>query len=153
MPDRPNRTTGDIENTHEILEVGEQGLEQVDRAMWKWLEESMNVHCSTNKGWKKVTTKWVAGERAYAAKVSKEFRDSFGALILPIITLSRESVKKDPAFKGTAQAHVPETNDYKGGSLTISRRVNQKKTASFQGADATRKHGQPNFRTRMFVQQ
>lgn len=148
MPDKTNRTTGDVEHTREIIEVGDEGLEQVDRAMWKWITEKMNVHCTTNKGWKQVTTKWVAGERAYASKVNKEFRDSGGALILPIITLQRDSVKKDPAFKGVAQAHVPETKDYKGGSLTISRRINQKKTAAFQAADSMRKRGQPNFRTR-----
>jgi hypothetical protein len=148
MPDRPKRTTGDIDHTHEPLEVGEYGLEEVDRAMWEWVEKTMNVHCTTNKGWKKVTTKWVAGERAYASKNSKEFRDSAGALILPIITLSRDSVKKDPAFKGSAQAHVPPTGDYKGGSLTISRRVNQVKTAGFQRQDSLKKYNQPNFRTR-----
>ena len=148
MPNNPKRTTGEDKNVHEVMEISNSGLENVDRAMWRWLEEEMNLHCTTNKGWKKVTTKWVAGERAYAAKNKKEFRDSAGALVLPVITLQRDSVKKDPAFKGTAQAHIPGVGDYKGGSLQISRRINQKKTADFARADSTRKHGQPNFRTR-----
>jgi len=143
-----NRTDGKIEDTHEIVEKNETGLENVDRAMWQWLDKKMNIHCTTNKGWKKVTTKWVAGERVYASKINKEFRDSAGALILPIITLSRDSVKKDPAFKGVAQANVPEHPDHKGGAITISRRVNQKKTAAFQEADSVRRNNQPNFRTR-----
>ena len=148
MANKSNRTDGDIEHTHEILELGERGLEEVDRAMWKWLTEKMNIHCTTNKGWKQVTTKWVAGERAFASKANKEFRDSGGALILPIITLQRDTVRKDPAFKGSAQAHIPPQGDHKGGSLTISRRVNQKKTATFNESRSMRKHNQPNFRTR-----
>ena len=148
MPNKTTRTTGDIEHTHEVVEIGDKGLEHVDRAMWKWLTETMNIHCSTNKGWKPVTTKWVAGERSYASKINKDFRDSGGALILPIITLQRDSVRKDPAFKGTAQAHVPDHPDYKGGALTISRRVNQQKSAVFQKADSMKRNNQPNFRTR-----
>ena len=88
-----NRTDGSIENTREILENGDWGLEEVDRAVWEWLDKKMNIHCTTNKGWKKVTTKWVAGERSYVSKNNKDLRDNSGALILPIITVHRASVK------------------------------------------------------------
>ena len=119
--------------------------------MHGWLDKKMNIHCQTNKGWKKVEVKWVAGERAHTSKVKKEMRDSSGTLILPIITLQRTGMKKDPAFKGTAWAHIPAVQDEAGGSLSIARRINQKKSSNFSSADIrqrTKNDNSPNFRTR-----
>jgi len=148
MPNKPKRTTGEDPNTKEFVEHRQVGIEQADRAIHKWLDEKMNVHCNTNKGWKKVRVKWVAGERSHVSKAVKEMRDSSGALILPIITLQRNGIKKDPAMKGTAWAHIPEVLDEQGGSLQISRRINQKKTSEFTNSTIKRRHKQPNFRTR-----
>lgn len=144
----PNKTTGEDPNTKEYIETHQATIEDADRAIHGWLDNEMNIHCTTNKGWNKVKVKWVAGERSYVSKNLKEARDSSGALILPIITLQRKAIKKDPAFKGTAWAHIPETLDHKGGSLQISRRINQKKSSEFSSADVRRRHKQPNFRTR-----
>ena len=148
MSDKPKRTTGEDENVTDVVEHSQRSLEDVDRALYQWLDREMNLHCNTNKGWKKVVVKWVAGERAHVSKVKKEMRDSSGALILPIITLQRTGLKKDPAQKGSAWAHIPEVRDAMGNSMAISRKINQKKTRDFQAADSRKKHGQPNFRTR-----
>jgi hypothetical protein len=151
MLNKPKRTTGEDGNVKEIIEHKDISIEDVDRAMHGWLDKKMNLHCQTNKGWKKVEVKWVAGERAYASKIKKEMRDPSGALILPIITLQRTGMKKDPAMKGTAWAHIPAVQDAAGGSLTIAKRINQKKSSAFSSADARRRaknDNSPNFRTR-----
>ena len=132
-------------------------IETVDRAMLNWLDESMNVSCATGEGWEKVPVKWVAGERSHQVKNVKALRDSTGMLILPIITLERTSMAKDPAFKGTAWGNTYETNDYRGGAIQIAKRINQTKTADFANSYNARKsgpvrrsagHGQINFRTK-----
>jgi hypothetical protein len=57
---------------------------------------------------------------------------------LPLISINRESIAKDPGFKGSFQAHLFENNDYKGGSITRVRRIKQEKTRNFANADFAR---------------
>lgn len=131
-------------------------IETIDRAFYKWIDEELNIFSTTNKGWKKVPVIWVSAERAFQIKSDKDLRDSNGVLKLPLMTLERTSMLKDPASKGVAWAHLPPRNDAKGGAITIARTINQEKTANFLNADAARKsgrigrptvgHGQQNFR-------
>jgi len=136
------------DNIKETIEVAPSTIEDMDFAAHNWLNENLNIHTRTNKGWRKVPVVWVAGERVFQAKRDSRLRDSGGALILPIITVERESVAKDPARKGTAWAAVPNANDEKGGSIIIARRIKQDKTSNFVNADARRRYGKINFRTR-----
>ena len=116
-------------------------IETIDRAFHRWLDEEFNIFSTTNKGWKKVPVIWVSAERAHQIKNNKDLRDSNGVLRLPLITLERTSIVKDPASKGVAWAHLPPKNDAKGGAIEIARTINQEKTSNFQNADAARKHG------------
>jgi len=84
---------------------------------------------------------WVTAERAYQVKNDKDLRDDEGTLILPLMTLSRTNVTKDPQFKGSVYANLYPYPDAKGGTITVARRINQKKTAEFQNAAANRRHG------------
>jgi hypothetical protein len=61
-------------------------------------------------------------------------------LILPLITLERTSVSKDLSKRIIPYANVPRNNDAKGGTITIARRINQKKTAEFQNNISRRKY-------------
>ena len=137
MKDRSN-ASGSIE---QILPFKPSTLETIDFAVHAWLEEQMNVFCTTNKGFKKVPVVWVAGERSWQVKNHKNLRDSDGALIFPIITLQRDSFSKDLAKKGMFYGNIPPVKDNKGGSITIARRIKQDKTANFMNADAYRKKG------------
>ena len=121
-------------------------LETIDTAIYKWINEEMDVFCTTNKGWKKVSVLWSTAERAKQSKGSREARDQSGQLILPIITVERTGVTKDPARKGPYWANVPPTDD-RGGVFVIARKINQDKTKNFQNADALRKRKQINFKT------
>jgi len=116
-------------------------IETVDRAFFNFIDNKLNIFADTNKGWEKVPVLWVSAERAYQIKREKGLRDTKGILKLPLITVERKGMKKDPEMKGVAWAHMPEVDDAKGGAITIARRVKQDKTANFINADSYRKHG------------
>ena len=40
-------------------------IETIDYAMYDWLNESMDLHTTTNKGWKKVPIIWTSAERSF----------------------------------------------------------------------------------------
>ena len=116
-------------------------IETIDRAFIDFIDNKLDIFSTTNKGWEKVPVLWVSAERAFQIKRDKGLRDSKGILKLPLITIERKAMKKDPAMKGVAWAHIPEFNDAKGGALTVARRIKQDKTSNFLNADSARKAG------------
>ena len=106
-------------------------IETIDRALFDWLNYEIDTFTTTNKGWKKVNLVWVANERAFQIKDNKDLRDANGRLILPLITVNRTSLIKDPSMKGVAWAHIPPRNDAAGGAIIMARRINQDKTSNF----------------------
>tara|TARA_R110002020_G_scaffold47320_6_gene134712 strand:- start:9531 stop:10475 length:945 start_codon:yes stop_codon:yes gene_type:complete len=125
------------------VEMMPSTLETIDGAMMRFVDEELNLSVTTNEGFKKVPVLWVSAERAYQLKHNKDLRDSEQMLILPLITINRSSINKNPTQKGTVYANLYPVNDAKGGTITVARRINQKKTAEFQNAFAARKYG-PN---------
>ena len=123
------------------IEFSPSSLETIDSAMMGFINEGLNLFATTNNGFKKVPVLWVTAERSYQIKHNKDIRDKEETLILPLITVNRESVTKNPAYKGTVFANLYPVNDPKGGTITIARQINQKKTAEFQNAVANRKYG------------
>jgi hypothetical protein len=121
---------------HEPFEPS--SLETIDTAMYKYVDEVLNLHANTNKGYDKVKVLWLGAERAFQVKNNKELRDSAGKLILPLIAVHRDSVSKDPAFRGAFQANVFEHPDYKGGAISISKRIKQDKTRNFANTKRNR---------------
>lgn len=113
-------------------------LETVDFAIYHWLRDELDLHTTTQDGFEKVPVIWASAERAFQVKRDQELRDLDGTLILPLITIERTSVIKDPTRKGTGWANIPRVNDEKGGSptITIARRIKQDKTANFANADS-----------------
>ena len=143
-PDKPPEElyshTG-IENADGILKeisMMPSTIETIDVAMFNYLNETLNLHVQTNKGFKKVPVVWVASERSNQIKNRKELRDDNGFLIFPMMTLERTGMRKDPTFKGVAWSHLPNYPDEKGGAITVARRIKQDKTANFINADKRR---------------
>ena len=128
------------------VEIGESSIEDFDYAVFNWLNETLDIHVNTNRGWRKVPVIWVAGEKVHQSKKDQRLRDSSGALILPLITVERTGYAKDKTRKGTAWAMLPEYNDPKGGAITIARRINQGKSSTYANAAAAKKPP-INFRT------
>jgi len=131
-----------------IITFEPSDLENIDLALYTWIDEGLNIFSTSNRGWEKIPVLWTAAERSYQSKRSKSLRDKEGALILPLITVERVSVEKDPAFKGSLQANIFPINDYRGGSIPLDRVINQTKTKNFQNADAKEDYGQLNFKVK-----
>jgi hypothetical protein len=154
---QPRRTQDEIQDTQatKYKYVGNKGvekklheiefmpstLETIDGAMLQFLDDELNLSVTSNTGFKKVPVLWVTAERAYQLKHNKDLRDSEETLILPLITINRSSVTKEPDFRGSVFANLYPTNDAKGGTITVARQINQKKTAEFQNAYAQRRYG------------
>lgn len=122
-------------------------IETIDVALYNWINEEVNPYVTTNKGWEKVKIRWVSGERSWQFKADRDIRDSNGRLILPIITIKRRDMRKDPNMKGVAWAHIPNAPDEKGGarSLVVGRVINQKKTSEFANATSQRLYNKNTF--------
>ena len=136
-------------------------LETIDRAFYGWVNESLNIFATTQKGWEKVPVIWVSAERSFQIKDNKELRDKQGKLILPLITIDRTSIVKDSTQPGKVTANIPfswgsdDSRFYRGGSITVARRIQQEKTSNYASADSAKKrgaigettvgHGQLNF--------
>ena len=133
----------DVEDTSIIKEeipFQESTLETIDTAMFRWVNEEMDIFARTSSDFKKVPVLWVSAERAYQIKRNKGLRDQDGALILPLITVERSSVVKSLTKKGTVYNAFP-VQDVRGGSITIARQINQDKTSNFANADTFKKRG------------
>ena len=131
------------ENTNKFTleEVGMLGssIESVDYAIMSWMKQDLNLNVTTNSGFKEVPVLWQVPERAFQVKHDKELRDDSGALILPLISVERTGITKDPARKGTFQAHLySDKKDGRSGRLVIARKIVQDKTRDRAVVNATR---------------
>ena len=109
-------------------------IEQIDAALYEWLDEQINVYSTTTEGWKKVPVIWLSAERSFQMKSDKDIRDSSGMVKLPIITIDRTSINKDPAKRGSFPANIYPQKDERGNYVEISRKVNQEKSNNFTRA-------------------
>lgn len=128
----------------EIL-VEPSTVENIDLAIYKWLDEELNLYTNTNNGFTKVPVIWILGERAHQIKNDFRLRDNQGTFILPVITLERVSINKDLNKKGRVWSAVPEISDERGGAYEIGRRIVQNKSTNFARATNKRKFNQLNY--------
>lgn len=135
----------------QIIPFEPSTLETVDMAIHNFIDEKMNIFATTNKGFKKVPVKWVTAERIAHSKEDLTNRDLSKHIILPVISIERVGHSKNQASKGTVYAWLPDKNDERGASFTISRVINHDKTKNFANADSRKLksgiigHGQINF--------
>ena len=128
-----------IETLNPLLPYKASTFETIDFALYDWLNETMDLFCSTNEGWQKVSCIWVAGERS--GQRSNQIRTRSGIVNYPVITIERTAVNKDLNKKGSYFGNIPPVQDYKGGSITIARTIQPNKTANFLNADSARQYG------------
>ena len=127
---------------HKEYPIVPSTLELIDEALFNHVN-GLNLRATTNKGWKKTPVIWTSAERTYQIKQDKDIRDGSGTLILPLITVERMSVVKDMNRKGTIWGNVDRNK--RGGSIVVSKRINQDKTSNIANADSFRKEDQLNF--------
>jgi hypothetical protein len=123
-------------------------LETIDGALLDYINDRLNIFVGTNEGFEKVPVLWVTAERSYQLKANRELRDKEETLVLPLITIQRNSIEKNPRSEyAIPAANIPAVRDAMGGSLTIARNIYQKKTAEFQNAYAKRKYSKDTWPT------
>lgn len=124
-------------------------LENIDVGIYEFIDEQFNLHVTSNGGFEKVPVLWMAAERSFQIKNDVTIRDSTGKLRLPIITINRTSVAKDPSFKGSYQANhiIPSTGPrgYKNNPSFVGRKIVNVKSSEFLRNDVnTETKGQDN---------
>lgn len=121
----------------------DSNIETVDLAFFNYVNDTLNLHCTTNEGWKKVPVIWAQAERAYQIKNNKDIRDKYGTVIAPIMSIERGTMTKDVSKKGSFQVNLwPQNNRH-----FITKELNQDKTSNFANADTLRSQKQVNFIT------
>ena len=126
-----------MENNEKGLDFQPSTIETIDSAFLKFIQ-SLNLHAKTNKGFAPVPIIWVGAERTYQLKNDLTLRDSEGLLKLPLITVERKDIVKDPT-KSIIPANVPDLGT--GGLIPVRQRIMQDKTNTFISAQNVRKSG------------
>jgi len=107
-------------------------IETIDYAIVSWVKDELRLSANTNEGTTQVPVLWQAPERAYQIKHDKALRDDAGALKLPLISVERTTITKDPARKGAFQAQVySEDKNGRTGRMVVARKIVEDKTRNF----------------------
>jgi len=118
-------------------------IENIDFAVYNFINDTLNISVKTNDTFKKVPVRWVSPERSF---LSKEEPRKEGIFEFPVITIQRTGINKNPAKRGSVYANVPPVDDAQGGSITIAKRLVQQKTKEFANAYSKRTYKQENFK-------
>tara|TARA_Y100000296_G_scaffold78390_1_gene101033 strand:- start:48 stop:923 length:876 start_codon:yes stop_codon:yes gene_type:complete len=124
-----------------LKEIGmlESSIENIDYAIMSWIKEDLIISTRTNEGFVKTPILWQVPERSYQVKHKKDLRDDDGALKLPLISVERTGITKDPARKGSFQAHLySDEKDGRSGRMIIAKKIVQDKTRNFAAASGIR---------------
>ena len=120
-------------------------LEDIDFALYNFVNDSLNLQTSTNKGFRKTPVIWAGAERAHNNKNDNIHRDKQGMIVLPAIIVERDSIKKSDKSRVIPYAKADPMGDLQGGYLTINKVIQQEKTSNFANADAYRRKRQKNY--------
>jgi len=124
-----------------LKEIGmlESTIENIDYAIMSWVKEDLMISTTTNEGFTKTPVLWQVPERSFQVKHEKSLRDLDGALKLPLISVERTGIVKDPNRKGSFQANLySDEKDGRSGRMVIAKKIVQDKTRNFAVAAGTR---------------
>ncbi|MBL96818.1 MAG: hypothetical protein CMF52_03295 [Legionellales bacterium] len=124
-----------------LEEIGmlKSDIENIDYAMTSYLKIDLALEAQTNEGREKVPVLWQAPERAFQVKNEKSLRDQRGALKLPLISVERTAINKNPANKGSFQAQIySREGDQRTGRMVVAKRIVKDKTRNFAVAQSMR---------------
>jgi hypothetical protein len=121
-------------------------FETIDMALYTWLNETLDIHATTNEGIIKVSVNWFTRERAFQIKSDKESRDDNGFLDFPQIQLQRYSMSLTAVSERPIPGLIRKGMDYKNNQFGFWKKVQQDKTKNFANTKAQRTYGQPNFK-------
>jgi len=134
--------TGSVGNTTFTLEeIGmlASTIENIDYSLVSWVKEDLKLSTITNEGFKEVPVLWQVPERAYQVKNEKSLRDDNDALKLPLISIERTGIVKNPQNRGSFQAHLySNKHNARSGRFVIAKRIVEDKTRNYAVASGTR---------------
>ena len=116
-------------------------LENIDIALYEYLNNTMDLHSTTNKGWEKTPIIWASAERSYQIKHNKDLRDKSGTLIMPVMVLERGSFEKSLTRKGPIYGGVASPD----AAITVAKIIKQDKTQNFANATSKRIYKDNNY--------
>jgi hypothetical protein len=122
-------------------------IEDIDRALFNFVNDDLNIFCNTNEGFHKVPVLFASPERAYTIKENPNLRKNGRTLEYPLISIIRGQMVNNPSNKGKYGVYIPPYFGFykRGGSIPIARQVNQDKSRDRANATAERKYNQPTF--------
>ena len=131
--------SGSSKHTLEDLGMLASTIENIDYAIVSWLKEDLKLKSNSNQGFAEVPVLWQTPERSFQIKNKKQLRDPAGALRLPLVSIERTAMTKDPNNKGSFQAHYYSKNkNGRSGRWVIAKRIVNDKTNNFAVAVGTR---------------
>tara|TARA_R110000824_G_scaffold252056_5_gene440675 strand:- start:685 stop:1563 length:879 start_codon:yes stop_codon:yes gene_type:complete len=114
-------------------------IENIDSAIMEWINENLDLSAFSNEGFKKVPVLWQAPERAFQIKHNKDLRDDAGGIKLPVISIERTGLTKDPTRKGGFQAHLySDKKNGRSGRMIVAKKIVEDKTRNAAVAYGTR---------------
>jgi hypothetical protein len=114
-------------------------IENIDYSITSWLKEDLKLSAHSNEGFKEVPVLWQSPERSFQIKNDVGLRDDGGSLKLPLLSIERTGIKKDPTRKGGFQAQIfSDKKDGRTGRLVIAKRIVPDQTRKFAVASGTR---------------
>ena len=129
------------EGTLKELGMLESKIETIDYALMSWLKEDIKPFANTNAGFTRVPILWQTPERSYQIKNDLGLRDDGGALKLPLISVDRTAITKDPTQKGGFQATLYSKNrNGRAGRLVIAKRIVPDQTRNFARVEGQRRN-------------
>lgn len=121
-------------------------FETIDMALYTWLNETLDVHATTNEGIKKVPVVWFSRERAFQIKEERDNRDNSGFLDFPQIQIVRGTMSLTAKTESPIPGIFRKGLDYKNNQFGFWKKVSQPKTKNFANARSQRLYNQPNFK-------
>ena len=109
-------------------------FETIDMALYTWLNETLDIHATTNEGIKKVPVSWFSRERAFQVKNDRDARDDSdedGFLDFPKIQLQRTSVSLTAKTESPIPGIFLPRRDYKNEQFGYWKKIQQDKTKNF----------------------
>ena len=112
---------GDTQQGTPTLTIPSVGVEDVDVALFKLFENEIKLQVSgDNSDFKKVPVIFATGEKWAILKKKKALRDKNNSLILPLLTISRNSISQDFTSDITGRGINQQT-----GEIVIRKRLDQ----------------------------
>ncbi len=118
-------------------------IENMDAAIYHWINDELNIFCNTIDGWEKVSVNFSSPERSWSSKSDKDARLNDSLLKYPLISITRKGFKKPKQKSGILQGSAFAPNSTRI-TIPIKSDINHDKTSHRANADSKRYAGTLN---------